>query len=689
MSRPMLAAMPPRSAARRFRWSVAALVLAALLGLAGCTHGPGSPQASTPPGQGSAAEAARTLAAALQAGDIAPVTYAGTPGRQAQEAYVTAVSGLGAGPGQDLHPSVTVGQVTAQDSSATAVLHVSWTFRPGATWSYDSSLTLTQAGKAWLPQWAPSVIEPDLTPGGTLTLQHVQADRGDVLDRSGHPIVTLRDVREYGIDKMIAKGSAEASAAKLAALVKINAKQYVAQVKAAGDQAFVTAITYRTTDPDRPSLADLNPIPGARVVDAKQMLAPTRTFARPLLGTVGPATKQIVDASHGAITAGDQTGLSGLEQRYDAQLRGTPALQVVLRTIPQAAAQTPVSPTPLPSPPSPTPAVPDSPSPSASGSQAEAVTRTVWTDPATDGKPLQVTLDAGYQQLAEKLLGSVKPPSALVAIRPTTGEVLAAAVGPGAQGLPIATTGHYPPGSTFKIISSLALLRKGMKPTDKVPCPAKIVVDGRTFTNYSEYPPSKLGTITLADAVAYSCNTAFIGLRTKVTPADLRSAAESLGVGKDYDVGFPAYFGQVPDTSSQTGRAAAMIGQGTVTMSPLAMAQVAASAEAGHTVVAHLVDGHTADPSGPPLTAGEAKQLRELMRGVVTRGSGMGLAGLGTDVGAKTGTAEYGTDNPPKTHAWMIAYDGDLAVAVFVGDGHTGSGTAGPILKSFLQQVHG
>ena len=86
------------------------------------------------------------------------------------------------------------------------------------------------------------------------------------------------------------------------------------------------------------------------------------------------------------------------------------------------------------------------------------------------------------------------------------------------------------------------------------------------------------------------------------------------------------------------------------------------------------------------LTAKEAAQLRGLMRGVVTRGSAGFLAGVpGAPVLAKTGTAEFGSETPPQTHAWMIAVHGDLAVAVFVDVGDSGSGTAGPLLDRFLR----
>ena len=89
-------------------------------------------------------------------------------------------------------------------------------------------------------------------------------------------------------------------------------------------------------------------------------------------------------------------------------------------------------------------------------------------------------------------------------------------------------------------------------------------------------------------------------------------------------------------------------------------------------------------------SATETTGLRTLLRAVVTEGSGRLLADLpGPPAYAKTGTAEYGdarvSTGSPRTHSWMVAGHGDLAVAVFVNDGSSGSGVAGPILKRFLE----
>jgi cell division protein FtsI/penicillin-binding protein 2 len=120
------------------------------------------------------------------------------------------------------------------------------------------------------------------------------------------------------------------------------------------------------------------------------------------------------------------------------------------------------------------------------------------------------------------------------------------------------------------------------------------------------------------------------------------------------------------------------------------MATVVASVQGGRTVLPTLVrDVGVEQADVAELTGAEAGRLRDLLRGVVTGGSGALLADVpGPPVIAKTGTAEYVAGNGDlRTHAWMVAAQGDLAVAVFVEDGPSGSGTAGPILESFLRSA--
>ncbi|MGH8828717.1 MAG: penicillin-binding transpeptidase domain-containing protein, partial [Jiangellaceae bacterium] len=233
-------------------------------------------------------------------------------------------------------------------------------------------------------------------------------------------------------------------------------------------------------------------------------------------------------------------------------------------------------------------------------------------------------------------------------------------------------------------VTSLALLRAGLTPDSTLDCPQTTTVDGKGFKNYSDYPADGTGEITFRAAIANSCNTALINPRDTVSQADIAGAAGSLGLGVDHDLGLPVFLGSVPAEAGGTEHAASMIGQGEVLASPLAMATVAASVARGQTVVPRLVEGASATAENT-LTDAEAEQLRGLMRAVVEEGSGRFLRDLpGEPVGAKTGTAEYGTEDPPQTHGWMIATQGDLAVAVMVEDAVSGSQTAGPILERFL-----
>lgn len=610
---------------------------------------------------------ATALAAGLAKGDVSGVEFAGTPPRAANASLAELTRGMG-----PRLPKVSVAGVEDRGEVATARLSFTWAF-PGVPrpWTYETNAPLVREAGHWRAQWQPSVVEGGLTAATRLSQRRLYSARGELLGEDGDRIVTLRPVVRIGLDKArVAADQQNRSATRLARLVGIDPEDYADEVADAGPEAFVEAIAFRATDEDRPRNREVTAIRGGVAYDGEQMLAPTREFARPVIGTVGAATEEAVDDSQGTVVTGDQVGLSGLQRRYDASMRGTPGVRV--QRVAATADRTTASP---------------SPSPSASASaSAEPDPVTVFTVAPAAGRDLTTTLNAYSQRLAERALARTSPAAALVAIRPSTGAIIAAANNAGTKDQSLATVGQFAPGSTFKVATALALLRSGLDPDSRVTCPRTLRVDGRPFTNYSDYPDSALGPIDLRTAIAQSCNTALIGERDRLDDDDLAAAATSLGLGTDYDVGFPSFFGSVPPAKSATGRAAAMIGQGQVEASPLAMAAVAASVVAGKTVVPRLVEGQQAAAKADPLTAAEARQLRELMGAVVTDGSGRFLRSLeGPPVLAKTGTAEYGDDSPLKTHAWMIGAQGDLAVAVFVFDGESGSQTAGPLLERFLR----
>ena len=133
----------------------------------------------------------------------------------------------------------------------------------------------------------------------------------------------------------------------------------------------------------------------------------------------------------------------------------------------------------------------------------------------------------------------------------------------------------------------------------------------RRLSNYNDYPRSGRARLTLQTHRRRRA-TQSSGQRGELDQPSL-PAYRSFD-RHQLDVGFPSFFGSVPNDPTATGQAAAVIGQGKVEVSPTAMADVAASVAAGETVIPHLVDGRQATSKGQPLTAQEARQLRQMMR---------------------------------------------------------------------------
>ena len=644
-------------------------------------------------GRDGAESAAQQLASAVSALDVGSVAFEGKESGAANDQLKEIFKGL-----DPNKPAVQAGELTFESDTATFPLNYTW--KVGAEeWKYTVSAQLKKSGDKWLTVWKPAILVPELADGEIVYSATDRPARADILGAGGVPLVSYRPVVNVGIDKPALGGADPAdSATKLAQLVGVDPAAYVQQVQAAGPEAFVAAITLRE---DGRTITDgqIGEIPGARAIKDYLPLAPTRTFARALLGTAAEANAEQIEKSNGALKAGDTTGIGGLQQQYDAQLRGSDGINVFAEKAGLTAEEKQTLP--------------------------NEGRRVLFQAEIKAGTPLKTTLDPKLQQLAEDVLGKVGPASAIVALRPSSGAILAAASGPGSNGYDTAMLGQYAPGSIFKMVDSLAMFRNGMTPDSKVDCPATLTVDGRTFKNAEGYPASSLGSVTLRDAFAHSCNTAFINARDTVSQAQLESAATSLGVAVEAPaLGAAAFLGSVPGEAEGTEHAASMIGQGKVLLSPLAAAIMAGSVAKGAPVAAQLVlnpnegvtapgtggtatagtgtpgaEAPAAPPSGDattsaaapapaaetPVTAAEAAALADMMRAVVTSGHAGFLASVpGEPVGAKTGTAEFGNDTPPKTHAWIVAVHGDLAVAVFVEDGGLGATTSGPLLKEFL-----
>jgi cell division protein FtsI/penicillin-binding protein 2 len=529
--------------------------------------------------------------------------------------------------------------VREDGDAARARADLAWDVPGIGRFAYRTSFPLKRGDEGWTVTWSERVIHPRLEDDTQrLGTTSEPATRGNILDRDGRAIVRPRTVYRVGLerDKVSDVGL---SVDALAGVVDVDRRTLARAVRAAGPQQFVEAIVLREADYD-PVEDALKAVPGALAIQDEAPLASSRGFARALLGTVGPATAEQLEQlpERGP---GDAVGQSGLQARYEDRLGGTTTRAVVIR---------------------------------AGGQPVE----TLLTREGKPGRPLRTTLSIDVQRAAETALGDRQDEASLVAVQPSTGDILAVANRPEDTVLDRALEGRYPPGSTFKVVTTAALLRAGLSPDEIVECPRTISVGGRSFKNFEG---SAQGAVPFAENFAQSCNTAFVSL-TERLPADaLGEAGRDFGLGERVRMGMPAADSQVPPGRDLVERAAAMIGQDRILASPLAMAGVAATVADGRWHAPRLLAG---DPerAGPPLA--EVDTLRDLTRAVVTGGTGTALAGISGDVHGKSGTAEYGGGDPPRTHAWFIAYRDDVAVAVLVENGRSGGSVAAPIAARFF-----
>ncbi|KAB8197571.1 cell division protein FtsI [Nonomuraea phyllanthi] len=302
---------------------------------------------------------------------------------------------------------------------------------------------------------------------------------------------------------------------------------------------------------------------------------------------------------------------------------------------------------------------------------------------AGDYRPIQTTIDLKVHQAGAKALEDVSQPASLVALRASTGEILAVVNKPG--GFNRALLGKYPPGSTFKVVTASALVAGGIRPDRQVTCPAEKNIGGFPFHN-ADF--EDFGRLSFEKAFAHSCNTTFGEMSVdRLKDGRLAQVAHAFGFGTPITPGVPAVHAEFPDPKDDTDLAAASIGQGRVLASPLNMASVAAAIASGAWIAPTLVkEEHIPDaqPTNPrPLEQGVVDALRELMPAVVSEGTAHAVP-FPPGTAGKTGTAEYGSGKEPPTHSWFIGYRDDIAFAVIAEGAGPGATVAAPAAARFL-----
>jgi peptidoglycan glycosyltransferase len=351
----------------------------------------------------------------------------------------------------------------------------------------------------------------------------------------------------------------------------------------------------------------------------------------------------------------------------------------------------------------------------------------------SQGANVILTLDKEVQQATGDAMDGVK--GAAISLNPKTGAILSLVSNPTFDPNPFASHSDgpqqttmkalradtdqplldralnqtYPPGSTFKVIMSTALIEdKGLKADTVVAAPNQYKPPQTTkvIQNFEGESCGDGVSVTLLYALEKSCNTVFAKLGVEKVGADeIKKTAKAFGFGKTVSVPLTDAASQTGDIPDDPAVAQSSIGQRDVRMTPLQGAMIAAAvANNGELMTPYLVDKvEAADYTtlsttqakrySTPMSSSTAGELQKMMKAVVDSGTGTKAQIDGVDVGGKTGTAEDGDER--QDHDWFIGYsivNGQAVAAVAVVLENAGKSSssaaaiAGTIMKSIIAQ---
>jgi Penicillin binding protein transpeptidase domain/NTF2-like N-terminal transpeptidase domain len=492
---------------------------------------------------------------------------------------------------------------TFDEDTGSVDYRYTWHLPKNRTWTYDGRLSMIRQEGRWEVRWTPAGLHPKLGEHQTFALRADPPRRASVNEVGGTDVLKPGYLYHYELDA--AKAGAKLMSTVRAVVDALHPLDDTLDAQRLAEQASsstkpVGLITLKPDDNNRVAPA-IGQLPGIVVTPQADLLPTDEGFAPDLVAQVKKTVIAQLDGEAGwRVTSVNQ---NGVDVGILHEVPGTPAPSVSL------------------------------------------------------------TLDRSIQSAAQRAVNNVGKQAMIVAIKPSTGAILAIAQNPAAdaQG-PLATTGLFPPGSTFKIITAGAAIQRDMAtPNTLLACPGTIDIVHRTIPNYGGFD---LGVVPMSRAFANSCNTTFAELASRMPPTALTVAAAQYGIGPDYDVaGIPTVSGSVPPTVNVAERTEDGFGQGKVLVSPFGMALAAATVAAGKTPVPQLILGRPTEITGDrtDITAQMLDGLRPMMRLVVTNGTAKDISDAG-DVHGKTGEAEF----PGGSHSWFAGYRGDLAFAALI-----------------------
>jgi len=334
-------------------------------------------------------------------------------------------------------------------------------------------------------------------------------------------------------------------------------------------------------------------------------------------------------------------------------------------------------------------------------------------NPSSEGNDLRLTIDHEIQEYTREALNGRK--GAVVALNPKTGEIYSMVSLPDFNAsnlnedwnsimenkdspfLNRATSGLYPPGSSFKIVPTVGILNNTSIDQD-YNCTGSTTIDGYTLNDYSK---DGHGQIDLKTALAKSCNTYFAEKGVSLGKEELVGVAEKFYINKKIPFDLPTSVSKLPTNLGKTDLAATSIGQGKLLATPLNMALVSASIANDGKMMKPILVKNVISPRGnviktkhpevlSEVTSEEnAEKVKDMMVEVVNSGTGKNASLNSIQLAGKTGTAENASG---KSHAWFTGFapaeDPRVAIAVILEeDGNTGGKTAAPLARDIVSNI--
>ena len=484
----------------------------------------------------------------------------------------------------------------------------------------------------------------------------LQARRGTLSDRHGTPLALTQETYHVGVAPNELRDAAR-DGALIARQLGLTARGWQDAVR--------KRYAYFAGPFSALEVRPLRSIRGVHLEAVVNRFYPAPELARATIGRVGD----------------DGYGASGMEKTLDSLLAGRSGSAVVLKD--------------------------------RAGREYESPARVIAQPVA--GYDVELTLDAELQEIAQRALDDAlrrmdADGGDVVMLDPATGEVLAIASRQrDGTARPSAFIDTFEPGSIAKIFAAASLLAlKRVRPGEHVSGEdGTYRLPGRTITDEDPQP-----TLTLADAIRVSSNIAIVKFAARLTPAEQYRTLRDFGFGTLTGIEFPGEAaGRLRPPSEWTRPSAASLAIGyELSVTPIQMAAAYAALANGGLLLqptlirevrspeGRLLYRHEPEPVRRAVSPEIATGLRDLLRGVVERGTGAEAALTNFPVAAKTGTARrvvnghYAAGQYTASFAALFPADKpQLVLVVKIDNPHKGSHfaaqTAAPVTRSMLEQA--